>query len=101
MTWRTFDEGRTIGTRGTEEGTILSDHAHELGARITLEAGCRAIPFAITCGVSSLMVHTVYASSREEAESLLASMRGDLERLVSLKHPEAEAAASEFVRRYQ
>jgi hypothetical protein len=99
--WRAFEEGRTIGTRGSEEGIIVSDDANELGARITLEAGCRAIPFAITCGVSSLMVHTVYASSREAADLLLSSMRADLEILANLKHPEAEEAASQFVKRYE
>jgi hypothetical protein len=100
MSWGAFEQGRTIGARGTEEGTILLDEVHELGARITLEEGCRKIPFAITCGVAMLMVHTVYASSRTEADSLLVSMKSDIERLMTLEHPEAESAASEFVKRY-
>jgi hypothetical protein len=103
--WQPFEEAKTIGAQGSEEGVIVRDEAHESGARITLETGCRKIPFAITCGIPSLMVHTVYASSRERADSLMASMRVDLEDILALvsshDQPGYEAAISEFVRRYE
>lgn len=48
--WYSFDEGRSIGLRGTEEGVIIRDDEHPEGARITLERDGRT-PFAITCGI--------------------------------------------------
>lgn len=35
--WYSFDNGSTIGTDGSENGVIIKDEEHELGARITLE----------------------------------------------------------------
>jgi len=41
--WHIFDSGKSIGTRGSEEGYIVSDEEHDMGARITLErSGCTA-----------------------------------------------------------
>jgi hypothetical protein len=35
--WYLFDEGRSVGLLGTEEGIIIRDEEHPDGARITLE----------------------------------------------------------------
>jgi hypothetical protein len=66
--WRPYASGATIGGRGSEDGIIIRDEEHELGARITLERECRQIPFAVTCGVYGWFVHTRYAGSEDEAE---------------------------------
>jgi hypothetical protein len=37
MSWQPFDNGATVGQRGSEDGVTLRDEEHDLGARITLE----------------------------------------------------------------
>jgi len=55
--WKPYDDGITIQNRGPENGIILYDEELREGARITLEKdGCA--PYAITCGIYGLMVHT-------------------------------------------
>lgn len=104
MTWQQFNKGSTIGARGSEDGIIVADEEHELGARLTLERGCRRIPFAITCAVYGAMVHTVYSTSEAAASSLMAEMKGELERILELRQSAeanaVQAAISEFVQRY-
>ncbi len=75
--WRPFENGATIGQRGSEHGVILRDDEHELGARITLERDCsHGIPFAVTCGIYGWFFHTRFLGSEAEAE--LAAMRDGL-----------------------
>jgi hypothetical protein len=54
-----FDEGGSRGKLRPEPGTTLLDDAHGDGARITLESGANVAPFAVPCGVSGWMVHTI------------------------------------------
>ena len=65
--WIEFDAGCTVGLVGSEGGTILLDHEHTDGARITLERNARSAPFAITCGVYGWMIHTRFFASDVEA----------------------------------
>jgi hypothetical protein len=58
FSWHSFENGGTLGQAGSEEGTILRDEEHPLGARISLERDCRVAPFAITCGIYGWMLHT-------------------------------------------
>lgn len=60
MDWQPFEGGSTIGAVGSEDGTIVRDDEHPLGARITLELGCRIAPYTITCGIYGSMFHTVF-----------------------------------------
>ena len=67
LVWNPYDEGKTIGEIGSENGAIINDE--ELSneeARITLEKGGYA-PFGITCGIYGLMFHTVFAEDYDEA----------------------------------
>ncbi len=86
--WVEYDNGKTIGQTGSENGTILKDEEHELGARITLEKDGHT-PFGITCGLYGSMVHTAFASSLEEAETMYEAMKS---RLDDLLHEKDEAA---------
>ncbi|GLV57151.1 hypothetical protein KDH_39890 [Dictyobacter sp. S3.2.2.5] len=81
--WFSIDEGRTIGTEGTEQGIILQDEEYVQGARITLEQ-CHYPPFAITCGIYGWMVHTTFASSMNEAREKLEAMKKSLEEIYQL-----------------
>ena len=79
MRWTPFENGKTIGTRGSEDGIILVDDEHDLGARITLERDGSIAPFAITCGIYGSLLHTRFFSARETAERNLEEMKQALE----------------------
>ena len=65
------------GERGSEGGWIIEDEEIPGVCRITLEEGGHA-PYAITCGIYGLMVHTAFASDYEEAVGKYESMRQEL-----------------------
>ncbi len=76
--WHTFDQGRSLGTRGTEDGIIVLDEEHERGARITLEQGGRNAPWSLTCGICGCFMHVAFASSEDEANRKYSDMKRDL-----------------------
>jgi hypothetical protein len=111
MTWRPMDNGTTLGGPGSENGAILLDDQHELGARITLERDTDTAPFAITCGVYGWMVHTRYFGDAQTAAAEFQQMKeglGAILRMIPLENdPEAEnrmdavsAAIGEFIARF-
>ena len=65
--WYPFNGGTTLGTIGSESGTITRDEEHAAGSRISLERGCSNAPFAITCGIYGRFLHTTRAASGAEA----------------------------------
>jgi hypothetical protein len=73
-TWQVCDEGKTLGTLGSENGTIRADEEYSLGARITLEEQGN-LPWCITCGIYGSMVHTTFASSEAEAREKYEAMK--------------------------
>jgi hypothetical protein len=71
MEWLPFENGATLGQRGSEAGVILRDDELEQGARITLERDCsHGVPFAVTCGIYGWFFHTRHLGSEAEAEYL-------------------------------
>jgi hypothetical protein len=104
--WRPFENGTTIGQRGSEDGIIVLDDAHELGARITLERDCsHGIPFAVTCGVYGWFFHTRFLGSESEAEflAMLDGLSAILDIIPRIDDPEADAkkvAVSESISRF-
>ena len=81
--WYPFDTGSTIGTIGSESGTIIRDEEHPAGTRITLERGGRTAPFAITCGIYGCFYHTVFIGSESEASTTYDAMKPRLAELAS------------------
>jgi len=76
--WYSFDQGATLGGKGSENGTILLDEEHVDGARITLEENGYQ-PYAITCGIyGMLFVLTTFASTLTEAKEKYEHMKYDL-----------------------
>jgi hypothetical protein len=80
--WHPFDGGGTIGTAGSENGTIVSDDEHDLGGRITLEIKTRSAPFAITCGIYGWMVHTRYFGTENDASRAFDDMKVELDAII-------------------
>ena len=84
MTWTPFDSGSSIGTEGSESGTIVADSEHDLGARITIERDGTIAPFAITCGIYGWFVHTRFFLTRDEADSECAAMQSAMDAIIQM-----------------
>ncbi|MEM7456339.1 MAG: hypothetical protein AAF456_18480 [Planctomycetota bacterium] len=111
MTWTPFDSGSSIGTEGSESGTIVVDFEHDLGARITIECDGDIAPFAITCGIYGWFFHTRFFSTRDEADAECAAMQTAMDTIIQTiplaTDPECDAksgavskAISDFVDAY-
>jgi hypothetical protein len=66
--WTNFDEGRSIGQKGSEGGKIVRDEENTFGARVTLEQKGNVAPFSITLGIYGLMFHTKFLSTAEQGQ---------------------------------
>ncbi len=89
-TWSDFEDGKTIGAKGSEEGIIILDLEYDGGARITLEENARpdekgeSIPFAITFGIYGLMFHTHYESIFELVNERISQTKLKIEAIFEL-----------------
>lgn len=81
--WYPFDNGSTLGQKGSEDGETIRDEEHPLGSRITLERDTTAAPFAITCGIYGWMFHTRFFSTEDEATSQYVKMKDSLSELLA------------------
>lgn len=82
MAWERFEQGTTIGQRGSENGIIVRDDEYQQHARITLERDGRIAPFAITCGIYGWMVHTCFFATQVQADTAYDQMRDALATIV-------------------
>ena len=89
--WYPFEDGQTLGERGSDGGVILRDEEHSAGCRITLERDSALGPFSITCGIYGLMVHTASAGSAPEADDRYEAMRAQLAELALIEGDQHEA----------
>jgi len=98
MGWAAFENGKTVGARGSEDGVIVVDEEHDLAARITLERDGSVAPFAITCGIYGWTFHTRFFSTRETAARDLEEMKDAIGAILS-KIPRTDDPALEQKRR--
>lgn len=98
--WYPFDDGKTIGQHGSEEGVIVRDEEHGDGARITLERGCdiAIAPYSITCGIYGWAFHTRFFSTEPEAQREFEAMKDDIATILAMiplkTDPEVDAKSS-------
>jgi hypothetical protein len=97
FSWHPFENGGTLGQKGSEEGTMVRDEEHSLGARISLERECRVAPFAITCGIYGWMLHTRYFGSEDKAETQYEAMRDALAALLEAADETADVDGGRHV----
>lgn len=90
MPWMQFDSGVSIGTEGSEAGTIVADYEHQLGARITIERDGDIAPFTITCGVYGWFFHTRFFSTREEVDCACTAMQSALDAIIQSIPPTSD-----------
>jgi len=88
--WHPSESGETLGQTGSEEGNVVRDEEHSLGARITLERDVRIAPFAITCGIYGWMMHTCFLSTEAEADSRYDLMKDSLSELLEAAEQTAD-----------
>lgn len=87
--WVPCDGGKTLGTRGSENGLILIDEEHPEGARITLEQCDRHC--AVTCGILGGMVHTSFCDKdRVVGTRHYLAMRQDIEGFITSDYTDDE-----------
>jgi hypothetical protein len=104
--WYLIEEGRTVGTRGSEGGEIVRDEEHGDGARITLERNTlQRVPFAITCGIYGWMVHTRFFADEPTALNAFNEMKDAIASILALlAHEQDNDSVSEaidaFVEKY-
>jgi len=84
LDWSDFDNGKTIGIKGSESGTIIKDIENSNGARVTLEKECGNIPFAITIGIYGLMFHTHFESNLEKANEYITEAKFKINKIFDL-----------------
>jgi len=95
--WYPFDDGKTIGQKGSEEGVILRDEEHPQEARITVERDGTIAPFAITCGIYGCMMHTRFFSLEEEANTQYDDMKAALSALLVTEHEGGPEGSRSFL----
>jgi hypothetical protein len=82
--WVSFDNSKTIGTRGSEGGKIIEDFENIDGARITLEKDCGNIPFAVTLGIYGLMLHTHFDSSLDRVHLFIKISKSKINKIFEM-----------------
>lgn len=84
LDWSDFENGNTIGTKGSENGIIIQDIENSNGARITLEKECGNIPFAITLGIYGLMFHTNFEGEKSNAIEYIELKKNQINKVFEL-----------------
>ena len=97
--WSSFENGKTISSKGSESGKIILDEEHSDGARITLEEKSAAAPFSITVGIYALFFHTIYLSTKEEAPTLISRLKVEISEFFASSEEDSDWA-EKFVSRY-
>ncbi|WP_083342575.1 hypothetical protein [Flavobacterium tructae] len=82
--WVRYNNGNSIGKKGSEGGKILNDQEHINGSRITIEANAGNIPFAITFGIYGLMVHTEFFSEIEIATEYFKRKKNEIDGILKM-----------------
>ncbi|MCD0472474.1 hypothetical protein [Flavobacterium sp. JAS] len=82
--WIKYNNGNSIGKKGSEGGKILNDQENINGARITIEANGGSIPFAITFGIYGLMFHTEFFSEIEIAIEYFKRKKIEIDRFLNM-----------------
>ncbi|MEO7990260.1 MAG: hypothetical protein ABI663_12015 [Chryseolinea sp.] len=92
--WINFDDGKSIGQKGSEGGKIIRDEENTFGARVTLEDKGDVAPFSITLGIYGLMFHTEFFSTIDQGQRCFESYKEKIELVVehySIKESDRDA----------
>jgi len=73
-----YQDGATIGERGTEGGAIVWDEEHPIGVRITLEQNCLRVPYAVTLIIHDWTYISRFTADGPSAQHIYVAMRDTL-----------------------
>ncbi len=90
--WIRVSNGKTVGTKGSENGTIIIDEEYGNSCRITLEKCSKY--YAITCCVYGAMVHTAFCVEYESM-NIYTQMKDELQSFV-----DGECSDDDFYERF-
>ncbi len=102
--WQPYNNGRSIGVKGSEGGTIIRDEEHPLGARMTIKQGQDYV--SVSCTISGMIDHTRFFKEMRAAEHEYATMKKELVKVMgavsSAKAADIKVwiAITEFVARF-
>ncbi|GAA6767038.1 hypothetical protein AAFH68_29860 [Flavobacterium sp. CGRL1] len=82
--WVKYDNGNSIGKKGSEGGKIINDEENINVARITIETNAGNIPFAITFGIYGLMFHTEFFSDKETAVEYFERKKNEIDIILEM-----------------
>lgn len=79
--WKPYNNGRSIGVKGSEGGEIVRDEEHPQGARITIKKGLDYV--SISCNISGKIDHTRFFKEMKVAESEFDVMQVELDKVIN------------------
>jgi hypothetical protein len=102
--WQPYNQGRSIGVKGSEGSKVVRDEEHPLGARMTIKQGRDYV--SVSCSISGKIDHTRFFKEMRTAEREYSTMQRELARVMSSVSSAKAAdikvweAISEFVARF-
>ena len=75
--WLPYDNGKAVGQKSSDGGTVIVSEVAGDEARITLYRGSYMAPYTIICGLDKGF-HTAFADTEEEANEKYAAMKADI-----------------------
>jgi len=94
--WIAFEDGKSIGSSGSENGMIIKDEEFENSARITIEKDGQISPFSITMGIYGLTFHTNFYSTFEKADDDFQWFKLKIEEILNLFEIKEEKRDSDW-----
>jgi len=79
--WIPYNNGRSIGLRGSEGSEIVRDEEHPHGARMTIKQGQGYV--SVSCNIAGKIDHTRFFDGMNVAEREYKAMQKELERVIS------------------
>lgn len=78
--WKPYNNGRSIGMKSFEGGTIIRDEEHSLGARMTIKQGSNYI--TVSCSIAGKIDHTRFFKEMRGAEKEYQIMQKELDKVI-------------------
>jgi hypothetical protein len=102
--WQPYNQGRSIGVKGSEGSQIVRDEEHPLGARMTIKQGQDYV--SVSCNISGKIDHTRFFREMKAAEQEYFNMQQEMTKVIGAISFSKAAdikvweAISEFVTRF-
>jgi len=78
--WQPYNQGRSIGIKGSEGSEIVRDEEHPLGARMTIKQGQDYV--SVSCMISGKIDHTRFFKEIGAAEHEYITMKEELAKVM-------------------